>query len=193
MVSMISSIVEEILVIAGLSLFMEVMLPSGTLKKYSQFVMGLLVIVAVLNPLINFFGGDLSQVQMSSWQIENYDDDTALIVSAGQDLALDLEMAASNVAEETLEKQIRSMVKLVDGVSDVAVDLVLLDEELVELQVLLTLVTDSVEILAESDEDKLLSAAQIADIKSDVLDVITSFFDIDPDKVQISLVEVADS
>lgn len=189
MVSLISGIVEEILVIAGLSLFMEVMLPSGALKKYSQFIMGLLVIIAVLNPLINFFGGDMGQVQMSSWQIENYDDDTALIVSAGQDLALDLEMAASNVAEETLENQIRSMTKLVDGVSDVAVDLVLVGEELVQLQVLLTLMTG---VTVES-EDTALSAAQIADIKSDVLGVITSFFDIDPEKVEISLVEVADS
>ncbi len=191
MVSLISQIVEEILVIAGLSLFMEVMLPSGTLKKYSQFVMGLLVMVAVLNPLINFFGGDLTSVQVASgklgnFQSQDYADDTALIVSAGQDLALDLEMAGSSVAEETLERQIRSMTKLVDGVSDVAVDLVLVGEELVELQVLLTLVT------AEND-DTTLSAVQIGDIKGDVLDVITSFFDIDPEKVQISLVEVADT
>ena len=52
-----TEVCRQILILAGLSLFLEVLLPGGSLKKYTQFVMGLLLVAALLNPLLGLTRG----------------------------------------------------------------------------------------------------------------------------------------
>ena len=56
---------RQLLVLAGLSLFLEVLLPSGSLKKYTQFVMGLLLVAAMLNPLLGLTRGLAPEIKAS--------------------------------------------------------------------------------------------------------------------------------
>ncbi len=53
-----------IMVFAGI---LELMLPSGSIRKYVRVVMGLVIVVVVLNPIISLMKGSLPQ-----WELETY-------------------------------------------------------------------------------------------------------------------------
>ncbi|MGQ9823409.1 MAG: stage III sporulation protein AF [Desulfotomaculales bacterium] len=52
------SLVQNLVVIIILAIFLDLFLPSGDMKRYVKFVMGLLVIIAVLGALGSIFKGD---------------------------------------------------------------------------------------------------------------------------------------
>lgn len=52
------SLVQNLVVVIILAIFLDLFLPSGDMKRYVKFVMGLLVIIAVLGALGNLFKGD---------------------------------------------------------------------------------------------------------------------------------------
>ncbi len=87
-----TEVCRQVLVLAGLSLFLEVLLPGGNLKKYTQFVMGLLLVAALLNPLLGLTRGLAPEVKASVFSdmqqiLSGQADTTEQIVTAGSNLA----------------------------------------------------------------------------------------------------------
>ncbi|MBO8137301.1 MAG: stage III sporulation protein AF [Desulfotomaculum sp.] len=55
-----SRLVESLVVIVMLAVFLELLLPTSTMQNYVKMVMGLLVVIAVLQVLFDFFHADFN-------------------------------------------------------------------------------------------------------------------------------------
>lgn len=55
-----SRLVESLVVIVMLAVFLELLLPASTMQNYVKMVMGLLVVIAVLQVLFDFFHADFN-------------------------------------------------------------------------------------------------------------------------------------
>ncbi len=104
----------------------QVLLPSGSLKKYTQFVMGLLLVAAMLNPLLGLTRGLAPEIKASVFtdmqRLLADDGQTEQIVAAGSNLASGARAQAAQELAAGLEKQIASLVGLADGVEACTVE-----------------------------------------------------------------------
>ncbi|WLD91998.1 stage III sporulation protein AF [Alkalihalobacillus sp. AL-G] len=63
--------ITNIILIILLATILELLLPSSSFQKYIKVVIGLLLIIAILNPLIQFFSIDFDD-ELASFQIDGY-------------------------------------------------------------------------------------------------------------------------
>lgn len=180
---------RQLLVLAGLSLFLEVLLPSGSLKKYTQFVMGLLLVAAMLNPLLGLTRGLAPEIKASVFtdmqRLLADDGQTEQIVAAGSNLASGARAQAAQELAAGLEKQIASLVGLADGVEACTVEVNLDADLLYEAaeadswhnwgQVIIVLTVEEAR------------QAQAEGISRTVRQTVADFYDIDAAAVQVSV------
>lgn len=142
----VSELCRQLLIIAGLSLLLDVLLPRGDFRRYTQFVMGLLMVAVLMNQLLNplvavvgavgqgdvngnslavveIFGdvsGKFSDRKYDAYYDTDYDRDanTEAIIAAGGRVQSVLSAAAEEEAADDLARQIRSLLLLTDGVAD---------------------------------------------------------------------------
>lgn len=62
--------IKNILVIIVISILFELLLPSSSLKKYIEMVLGLFIVVTLLNPIVNIFERDFTFSQ-AMWEEYN--------------------------------------------------------------------------------------------------------------------------
>lgn len=180
---------RQLLVLAGLSLFLEVLLPSGSLKKYTQFVMGLLLVAAMLNPLLGLTRGLAPEIKASVFtdmqRLLADDGQTEQIVAAGSNLASGARAQAAQELAAGLEKQIASLVGLADGVEACTVEVNLAADLLYEAaeadswhnwgQVIIVLTVEEAR------------QAQAEGISRTVRQTVADFYDIEAAAVQVSV------
>ena len=186
---------RQLLVLAGLSLFLEVLLPGGNLKKYTQFVMGLLLVAAMLNPLLGLTRGLAPEIKASVFTdmrrlltvdgVDEVDSQTQQIVAAGSNLAAGARAQAAQELADGLEKQISSLVGLTDGVEACAVEVNLAVDQLYEAaeadswhnwgQVIIVLTVEEAR------------QAQAEGISRTVRQTVADFYDIEAAAVQVSV------
>ena len=122
-IGIIGEMVRNIAVLAILSLFWDILLPKGKIKAFAQAVLGLMVVLVILSPLGKLFNTDISSI---SWQ-DYQDINSGGIISAGTNLEGEWQKKAAKSYQESLAKQIKSLVMLVDNVADVEVKIKLKD------------------------------------------------------------------
>lgn len=183
---------RQLLVLAGLSLFLEVLLPGGSLKKYTQFVMGLLLVAAMLNPLLGLTRGLAPEIKASVFTdmrrlltVDGVDSQTEQIVTAGSNLAAGARAQAAQELADGLEKQISSLVGLTDGVEACTVEVNLAVDQLYEEaeadswhnwgQVIIVLTVEEAR------------QAQAEGISRTVRQTVADFYDIEAAAVQVSV------
>ncbi len=189
---------RQLLVLAGLSLFLEVLLPGGNLKKYTQFVMGLLLVAAMLNPLLGLTRGLAPEIKASVFtdmrrlltvdgvdEVDSVDSQTQQIVAAGSNLAAGARAQAAQELADGLEKQISSLVGLTDGVEACTVEVNLAVDQLYEAaeadswhnwgQVIIVLTVEEAR------------QAQAEGISWTVRQTVADFYDIEAAAVQVSV------
>lgn len=185
-----TEVCRQILILAGLSLFLEVLLPGGSLKKYTQFVMGLLLVAALLNPLLGLTRGLAPEVQASVFGdmqqiLSGQSGNTEQIIAAGSNLADGARAQAAQELAGGLERQIASLVNLAAGVEDCAVEVNLNADLLYDTaepgswhnwgQVIIVL---TVEQARQEQADNIGRA---------VRQTVADFYDIEPAAVQVSI------
>lgn len=186
MVEALASVCRQVLVIAGLSLFLDVLLPGGSFRKYTQFVMGLLLVAVLLNPLLGIAGQDLPQVTAGVFSSVAFPpDNSGEIIAAGAGMTADAVSQAEVELADSLARQIRSLIVLTDGVEDGRVEVQLSDEALLadhwtgdahnwgQVVIVLTVAADR--------------AAEGAALCSSVRRSVADFYDIDENMIQVSL------
>lgn len=183
---------RQLLVLAGLSLFLEVLLPGGSLKKYTQFVMGLLLVAAMLNPLLGLTRGLAPQIKASVFTdmqrllaADGAEGQTEQIVAAGSNLATGARAQAAQELAAGLEKQISSLVGLAEGVEACTVEVNLAADMLYEAaeadswhnwgQVIIVLTVEEAR------------QAQAEAISRTVRQTVADFYDIEAAAVQVSV------
>lgn len=185
-----TEVCRQVLVLAGLSLFLEVLLPGGNLKKYTQFVMGLLLVAALLNPLLGLTRGLAPEVKASVFSdmqqiLSGQADTTEQIVTAGSNLADGVRAQAAQELASGLERQIASLVGLAAGVENCTVEVSLNADLLYDAaeqggwhnwgQVIIVLTVEEAR------------QAQAEGISRTVRQTVADFYDIEAAAVQVSV------
>jgi stage III sporulation protein AF len=117
--AVLSGIVKNVLVIIILSSFLEILLPEGRVKPFVRFAIGLFIIVAILNPILNSlfeqrdFAINLWDYQLSSDYQERE------ILERGSRINRQLMKAGESNLSEKIEGQVSAVAMLVPGVKEV--------------------------------------------------------------------------
>ncbi len=117
-------LVRNVVIIILLTTFLDMLLPSGSLRPFVKVIMGLFVLVSLLNPLLSFFLNE-NEFEVFAWQQENS--------TAGFDTVLADSSRLNNVNQEIFLRnyasqiavQMESLLKLVKGAEDINVQVVL--------------------------------------------------------------------
>lgn len=115
MMDLLGQIVRDVTLLVLITLFLELILPQGELSGFIRMVMGLLLLAAVLNPVLEYIGKEPS---LAVYQEEDYRTETERILEEGEEIALSLEEKAKKQYEEGLSGQIEALVALIEGVED---------------------------------------------------------------------------
>lgn len=118
MVSAISSWLKEIIMIILFAAFLEMLLPTSNLQRFIRVIMGLLIMLAVLNPVLNLLHGSQynNEVAATSMRL----DISTPNVSSNTN-SLEYDSMVKEIYRQQLAKQIRAVVMAVDGVADARV------------------------------------------------------------------------
>jgi stage III sporulation protein AF len=113
------TLIRNLAFILLLATFLEMLLPSKTMRGFVQLVMGLFVIAAILNPLANFLRLEFAN-EVPAWVT---DSSTELPVLAAEGDPSDTgKSAVKEQYKRILINQISILVSAIDGVSSVEVD-----------------------------------------------------------------------
>lgn len=118
MVSVISAWLKEIIMIILFAAFLEMLLPTNSLQRFIRVIMGLLIMLAVLNPILNFLHGSQYSNEVAAASMKtNF---SAPNVNSNTN-PLEYDNLAKDLYRQQLAKQIRAVVMAVDGVADASV------------------------------------------------------------------------
>lgn len=113
-----AEIVKNLLVIIILASFLELLLPTGTMKPFVRLAIGMFVLIAILNPTVKWLFPQ-EDLQISSWEWSEYRPEQQDILDKGSELHNKI-LADSNAGVQSkLEGQISAIAMLVPGVSEV--------------------------------------------------------------------------
>jgi len=115
--------------IAALVIFivlLEMLLPSGKMKKMINLVSGLILVIALINPVLGLLqkGVDLEVYQMSN---SNFIDKKEIMVNS-QVLKEEQIRQITNLYRSKIINQVEELVKGIKGVSDVKADVIINDD-----------------------------------------------------------------
>jgi stage III sporulation protein AF len=185
-----SEVCRQVLTIAGLSLFLEVWLPGGGMKKCTRFVMGLLLVAVLLNPLLGLadrLAPEVTASVFADFSDSAGKDNTQQIVAAGSDLSGRAYVQAAESLAADLERQIGALVRIREGVEDCRVQVELNDGLLGGEDFYASGSGNNwgqVIIVLTVAEDKVGETEQIRD---GVRQTVAAFYDIDAENIQVSI------
>lgn len=179
------NLMRQISVIAVLAAFLELLLPNGEMQKFIRFFMGLLILVAFLNPFIKgqLWDEEIIAAEMADViETENSQMSTEEILAAGEKMDDSLYHMAETQMKEDATLQIVALIKLVSGVEQAAVDISFADEgssnrngdmTSLKLTVLIGAGTDTVQV------------------KEDIYQLLEAFYHLPQEKIELVVKEAA--
>ena len=135
-------IVKSLVILAFLSLFLEMLLPAGSTKKYAKFVMGLLMLVVMINPILQLAHSDLPKV-ISVDEVTAAGASTDDILAEGEALRQGMEEGALSTYENEMAAAVQDELADFDNVKAVTVQLGKEGEEVQSVDLLVTLESSS--------------------------------------------------
>jgi len=97
----------------------EIILPAGELRRYTKMILGLVVILAILDPLLHFVRGP-------GW-MSQFPDVPAMNATAGEDAAeagRQMFIGAARATQAGLFEEVRMEIETIDGVQQASVHVV---------------------------------------------------------------------
>lgn len=114
------NLVHNVVVIVLLSTFLDLILPSSNMQRYIKVVMGLFVLVTLLTPFLSLLSQE-TEFEVFNWQQYSMGEAQDVILQDGQRIsAVNQQLFIENYGAR-IEKQMESLVKLVQGVNKVEV------------------------------------------------------------------------
>lgn len=172
-------IVKSLVVLAFLTLLLEMILPQGSTKKYAKFVMGLLVVLVIINPVLRLCGGETpvfgGSLDMSS-SVAAED-----IVADGENLRDGLTKSAARQYETEINATVRDALADFGGIDDVMTE-VAWDGETI----------NAVTVILSVSEDFANNAAELKKIRSKVEKLLSENYGINGENTVVSVSCAAD-
>lgn len=103
--------IRNIVVIIVLTSFVELLLPRNQLEKYTRVVLGLFIVIAILNPMLNLFNGnyDFRRVSELLAVEENKAPEMSQIKQAGKELRNSTRQEAQNDYKNQIARQVSAI------------------------------------------------------------------------------------
>lgn len=120
MTETIVTIVKTLIVLVFLSMFLELLLPKGSTKKYAKFVMGILVLIVMVNPIIRLIGEDLP-LMIDFDNAMSFESSTEEIVASGNSLREKITADSMAVYKKEIESNLKSELKKIAEISSVTI------------------------------------------------------------------------
>lgn len=172
MLDLLRTMVINISIVVLLTLFLELLIPSGELRRYLRLVMGLLLFSVVLNPVLTIF--NLAQSEpVFAW--DSYEIDATQVVKEGEELAQTWQNQASLDYNSQIEAQTNELVTGITGVTAVNTK-VETDLQTGEIQKI---------ILSIKKESKEL---ENTGLKNAIAKKVAGYYNLDSKRVEINMI-----
>ncbi|HBQ26730.1 MAG TPA: hypothetical protein DD791_10095, partial [Syntrophomonas sp.] len=119
--------VKNVLVIIILASFLEVLLPEGRVKPFVRFAIGLFIIIAVLNPILNALF-DKREFEINLWDYQVSSEQEREILEKGNRINRQIAISTETGIKEKMEGQVSAVAMLVPGVKEVKTSATINDE-----------------------------------------------------------------
>ncbi len=188
--SVLSEIVRNILIIIILASFLELLLPAGTIRPFVRFAIGLFILIAVLNPLLGYlFHGH--NFQVANWWDCQIDKDIGdSIAVEGQEINERMINQNQQMFKGKLEGQINAVVLLVPGIEEVDTEAEITDGRIDRLEFTVYLekieVEDTGEINLFSEILEESSVEKKQQIEKKISSVVSNMYGLEADKIKIN-------
>lgn len=202
--------VRQLVLVVVLAGFMDMLLPSGQIRKFAQVVVGLFIIMVLVNPLLSLFRPHVA------WRLPELESDTAAwneISSGGDGAALTatVEEQVFRRYQRRLEEQAEALVLSVEGINQVRAK-VLIETEVEHpnfggiggIEVWVgpgdgeedrVQVVDKIEVVVSSGKDKEGwnytdgRVGVAAEMEDRITSLLTAFFSLEPQLISIFALE----
>lgn len=185
-----ADIVRTVLVIIIVASLLELLLPESGLKPFVSFAMGLFVLIAILNPILNvaFKNRDF---KVDLWDYKYNEKLEQQMLEKGLDINQQILQTNDDMIQEKLQGQISAIAALVPGVQEVdtqikAVDAGALDKVYLVVRLEKTEVSEQTnDVGVFSGSEKKLSEEEQDRIKEKILLVVDNLYGIEAGQIEI--------
>ena len=125
--AVLAGMVKNVLVIIILASFLEVLLPEGRVKPFVRFAIGLFIIIAVLNPVLNALF-EQRKFEINLWDYKVSSEQEREILEKGNRINQQIVVSTEAGIKEKMEGQVSAVAMLVPGVKEVKTNATLNDE-----------------------------------------------------------------
>lgn len=189
--SVLTEIVRNILIIIILASFLELLLPAGTIRPFVRFAIGLFILIAVLNPLLGYLFHD-HNFQVANWWDGQIDEDIRdSIAIEGQEINERVINQNQQVLKGKLEGQINAVVLLVPGIEEVDTEAEITNGRIDRLT--FTVYLEKTQVSEDTGEINLFtdslegpSVEKKQQIEKKISSVVSNMYGLDADKIIIS-------
>lgn len=123
MISSVGVWVKNIIMVVLFASFMELLLPNSHMQRFVRVIMGLLIMLAVLNPLLELFDNHHFDAMLTNQnKLFANSSGTSQMKHSIETLTQEKEKLSLDVYKKDLSQQIRSLVTSVEGVKDAQVE-----------------------------------------------------------------------
>lgn len=119
MIAIFTSWIKSIVFVVLFASFLELLLPSSSMQRFIRVIMGLFIMLAILNPVI-----DIAQNYLMPIQIPVFSTNSAqsmVILNHAKGTAEEREQLSVEIYKKELSQQMRVMITALDGVADAKV------------------------------------------------------------------------
>ena len=116
--AVLAGMVKNVLVIIILASFLEVLLPEGRVKPFVRFAIGLFIIIAVLNPVLNALF-EQKEFEINLWDYQVSSEQKREILEKGTRINQQIAASTEVGIKEKMEGQVSAVAMLVPGVKEV--------------------------------------------------------------------------
>jgi len=176
--------------------FVEILLPSNAMKKYTRVILGLLIMTIILNPLLSFIKRDFS---LSGYSFKFQSElDSIYIKKQGMDYSDKQSQEVAKLFRQNLEKQMEEQIRkeLKDKELKVTIDIVndVKSDKFGDINKVNIFVEDKISPVDRIDKVKI-GEGEIRDTKKpsnkyqSLKNTVAAMYDISTDRIEISQYE----
>lgn len=119
MVAMITNWVKYIIFIVLFAYFLELLLPNNSMQRFVRVIMGLFIMLAILNPVIDIVQNHITPNQVPALSVNTAH--SAVILNKAKNTSSEREQLSVEIFKNELAQQMKVMIVVLDGVADAKV------------------------------------------------------------------------
>ncbi|MBP2625546.1 MAG: stage sporulation protein [Firmicutes bacterium] len=119
MITILTNWVKYIIFIVLFASFLELLLPNSSMQRFVRVIMGLFIMLAILNPVIDVVQNHLTPSQVPVLSANSAS--SIIILNNAKTVARDREQLSAEIYKKELAQQMKVMITALDGVADAKV------------------------------------------------------------------------